>query len=74
VVGHPGPLLGGRLRRADVHAPVDLARVGTHDLEAAEPLGKAEREVALPGRGRSADEDERGQAPPAQATRRPTSA
>ena len=50
----------GQLRRADVHAAVDLHRVGVDDL-AAEPLGEVERELGL-ARGRGADDgDDRGE-------------
>ena len=52
--------LGDRqLRRTDVHAAVDLHRVGVHDL-AAEPLGEVERQAGLAGRGRADDGHDRG--------------
>ena len=47
----------------DVHAPVDLPRVGADDLDATAGLpelnGQADRQSALPGRRRAADDDER---------------
>ena len=48
----------GQLGGADVHAAVDLHRVGVDDL-AAEPLGEVERQAGLAGRGRPDDGDDR---------------
>ena len=45
-----------RLRRADVHRAIDLARVGRHDL-AAQTLRDAHRERAFARRGRADDRD-----------------
>ena len=61
MVGHPRPVGGADLGRADVHAPVDLARVGADDL-GAEALGERPATArVLPVRGRAADDDERRQ-------------
>jgi hypothetical protein len=47
-----------QLRGADVHAPVDLHRVGVHDL-AAQRLGEVQRQRTLPRRGRTDHRDDR---------------
>ena len=54
-------LCDGQLRGADVHAAIELHRVGVHDLRAdlaAEPLGDVERQLRLAG-ARRADDRER---------------
>src|SRR5581483_4162611 len=51
VVRDGGPLGGGRLGRADVHAPIDLHRVDGHDLDVAEGLGRRQGHGRLPGGG-----------------------
>ena len=58
VVGDAATLGERQLRRTDVHAAVDLHRVGVHDL-AAQPLGEVEGERALARRGRPDDGDHR---------------
>ena len=52
VVRHRGALRGGRLRSADVEAPVDLHRVDRHDLHITERVRGPERELRLPRRRR----------------------
>ena len=52
------PLVLRQLGGADVHAAVDLHRVGVDDL-AAEALGEVEGEVGLAGRGGPDDRDDR---------------
>jgi hypothetical protein len=47
------------LGRTDVHAAVDLARIGADDLDVADGFGESQRESRLAGRGRAADDDER---------------
>ena len=59
VVGDAAALGGGELRRTDVHAAVDLHRVGVDDL-AAEALGEVEGEVGLAGGGGPDDRDHNG--------------
>jgi hypothetical protein len=51
VVRHPAPLGRGGLRGADVHAAVELHRVGVDHL-GADPLGQLDRQRGLAGRGR----------------------
>ena len=46
VVGHAPALLDGELGRADVHAAIELHRVGADDL-AVQPQGQLDREVRL---------------------------
>lgn len=49
-------LADGQLRRPDVHAAIQLHRVGVHDLHAhpgAEPRGDVERQLGLAGARRS---------------------
>ncbi len=53
VVGHPGTVVDGRLRSADVHPPVHLHRVDGHDLDAGMARGERHRHVALARRGRA---------------------
>src|SRR5581483_12423512 len=52
------PLARRRLRRADVHPPIDLARVGVHHL-AAQALGERDCERGLAGGGGTGDGDHR---------------
>ena len=53
--------LGDRqLRGADVHAAVELHRVGVHDLAAARRFGDGERQRGLAGAGRADDRDAAG--------------
>ena len=56
VVRDAAPFAGRQLGGADVHAAVELHRVGVHDL-AAEPLGDVERQRRLAGAGRADDRD-----------------
>jgi hypothetical protein len=59
MVRHAGKRCRVRLRRADVHAPINLRRVHADDLPV-EPLGKRLRECAL-ARGRGAHQQDRRQ-------------
>ncbi len=58
----PRRCVGGQLRRADVHAAVELHRVGVDDLGRAaasrELLGEVERELGLAGARRADEGDE----------------
>jgi hypothetical protein len=58
VVRHPPPLLGGQLGGADVHASVELHRVGVDHL-AAERLGESEGEIGLADGGGTDERDDR---------------
>jgi hypothetical protein len=58
VVRDAAPLGDGELGGADVHAAVDLHRVGVDHL-AAQALGEVEGEPGLAGRGRPDDGDDR---------------
>ena len=58
MVRDAAPLVGRELGGADVHAAVDLHRVGVDDL-AAEALREVEREPRLAGGGRADDGDDR---------------
>ena len=51
----PGGL--GLLSRADVHAPVELHRIGVHDL-ATERAGQRDGQPGLAGGGRPDDRDD----------------
>jgi len=57
VVRHPAALVRRQLRGADVHARVQLHRVGVHDL-AADRVGEPQCQVGLPGRGGPDDGDD----------------
>ena len=46
MVGDPPPLVDRDLGRADVHAPIELHRIGIHDLTV-ESLGEAQGEIRL---------------------------
>ena len=57
VVRHTGAFCGCDLGRADVHAAVDLAGVGRHDL-AAGRLSQIDAQGGFAGRGRAHDDDQ----------------
>ena len=59
VMRHPATLRQRQFRGADVHAAVELHRIGVDDL-AAEPPGKFHTQVALAGRGGTDDSDDTG--------------
>ena len=47
VMGHAAALVGRRLGRADVHAAVQLHRVGVDHFRVAEPAGERDGEIGL---------------------------
>ncbi len=60
VVPDPPPLLDGGLSGADVHSPVDLARIHRQDL-GSDPLRHRHGQVGLAGGGGSEDRQQAGQ-------------
>jgi hypothetical protein len=58
-MGDLRPLAGGGLGRPDVHAAVDLHRVGADALAAeGEPPGQSDRQVGLAAGGGTQDQDD----------------